>query len=142
MKGKQTNTGRTHFKKGYTSWNKGLPAPWVKNNPQIFTREKTAGEKHWNWKGGITNKIIKIRRSFEYKQWVKQILEKDDYRCMDCGQRGGELEADHIYSFAEYPRLRFEIHNGQTLCKNCHRIKTSLLMKNNKFAIGIKSAIN
>ena len=39
-----------------------------------------------------------------------------------CGQVGGYLEADHIKPFSLYPELRFELSNGRTYCKPCHKI--------------------
>ena len=87
-----------------------------------------SGEKHPNWKGGpIIPKDIKnkIRKSFEYKEWRKSVFKRDEYTCQDCGDKSGNgkaiyLEAHHIKSFALFPKLRFEITNGQTLCKKCH----------------------
>lgn len=68
------------------------------------------------------NKII--RKSFEYKLWRESVFERDNYTCVECGTRGGELNADHIKPFAYYHKLRFDINNGRTLCVACHR-KTS-----------------
>lgn len=82
------------------------------------------GEKNPAWKGDIYPANRRDRDSDRYKNWAELVKEQDDYRCMDCGGRGGKLESDHIYRFAYYPRLRFEILNGQTLCVNCHKQKT------------------
>jgi 5-methylcytosine-specific restriction endonuclease McrA len=81
----------------------------------------TSGEKHWNWKGGITPINHKIRTSFEYKLWRKAVFERDNYTCKFCGTRGGIIHADHIKPFALFPELRFAIDNGRTLCKPCHQ---------------------
>ena len=79
------------------------------------------GENHWCWKGGITPISEKIRRSLRYKEWRRTIFERDDYTCVNCGERGGRLHADHIKPFSLYPELRFDITNGRTLCKKCHK---------------------
>ncbi len=91
------NTGKTRFKKG------------------VY-----AGEKHYNWKGGITPTNAKIRNSVEYRNWRESVFARDNWTCQKCGKRGGELNADHIKPFCLYPELRLDITNGCTLCRECH----------------------
>lgn len=38
-----------------------------------------------------------------------------------CDDEGGKLEAHHICRQAIFPLLRFDVGNGQTLCRACHR---------------------
>lgn len=114
--------------KGKTSWNKGLPAPWARNNPQTFKkgnipkhagkkREEMRGKKHWNWKGGKEQRpIVRI----EYKNWRKKVFERDNYTCQFCKKRGGYLEADHIELWSKCKSKRYLINNGRTLCRQCH----------------------
>jgi len=85
---------------------------------------KYTGERASNWKGGLTSINHAIRNSLEYEEWRTKVFERDLYTCQDCGQIGGYLEADHIKTFSLYPELRFEVSNGKTLCKPCHKIKT------------------
>lgn len=61
------------------------------------------------------------RNSPKYIQWRTSVLERDNYTCQHCGQKGGELNAHHIKPFAEYKELRTELSNGITLCKECHK---------------------
>lgn len=81
---------------------------------------KYIGEKHPNWQGGITKENVRIRNSREYKLWRTAVFERDNYTCVQCGERGVYLNADHIKPFALFPELRFELSNGRTLCIPCH----------------------
>ena len=124
------NGEKTRFKKG----NKlRLGKSWI---PSKEWRKKQAelhkGEKSYLWKGGAMknySEMEKIRKSIEYKSLLKNRMEFDDYRCMDCGERGGKLEVNHILEFSKYSRLRMEFNNLETLCKSCHRVKTNAFMK-------------
>ena len=74
---------------------------------------------HWNWKGGLTELVRGIRRSPEYYQWRKAILERDSYTCQDCGGTEG-IEAHHIQALIDYPEGICEVDNGVSLCRDCH----------------------
>ena len=87
-------------------------------------RPNLLGSNNHAWKGGVTPLHRKLRTSFEYEDWRRKVFERDDYSCQECGDRGAYLHADHIKRFADYPELRFEVSNGQTLCIECHRVKT------------------
>lgn len=94
---------------GQISWNKGKP---------LF---KMRGEKHPNWKGGITPENTRIRRHIEYDLWRSAVLLRDNYICQKYGTRGGKLHAHHIQNFSQYPELRFAIDNGITLSDKAHK---------------------
>jgi len=93
---------------GNTPWNKGLEG-------------YRAGSQHHFWQGGITKENMKIRNSLKMKNWRNAVFVRDNYTCQICNVRGGELQADHIKQFAYFPKLRFDLNNGRTLCVDCHR---------------------
>lgn len=113
---------------GRISKKRGVPISEEQKRKMVETRIKNGsylrGELNPRWKGGICyiNENDKIRKSVEYRLWRKAVFERDNYTCIWCGDnKGGNLEADHIKPFAQYPELRFAIDNGRTLCKDCHR---------------------
>lgn len=79
------------------------------------------GDKNPSWNGGTTRLGTIIRSSGRYYEWRSSVLNRDNFTCQDCGVIGFEIHAHHIRKFSEYPDLRFEIANGITLCKTCHK---------------------
>lgn len=68
----------------------------------------------------IAERIIK-RNYNDYRNWRKQVYERDNYTCQSCfDNKGGNLVAHHILNYSSNKHLRTEIHNGITLCKSCH----------------------
>jgi len=54
-------------------------------------------------------------------QWRTAVLKRDDYTCQDCGLRKRKgNHAHHIIPKSEKPELKFDLDNGETLCKDCH----------------------
>ena len=78
------------------------------------------GENSPNWKGdkAIWHRVL--RESAEYIEWRKAVFARDNWTCQDCGTRGGELHAHHVFTFKEFPDHRFDVWNGVTLCLGCH----------------------
>jgi len=80
-----------------------------------------SGKNHWNWKGGITPERTKIWHSKKYQEWRTTVYKRDNYTCQKCGDcSGGNLIPHHKDNFADYPKKRFKLNNGITLCNNCH----------------------
>jgi len=83
------------------------------------------GEKSNNWKGGISRDKHSLTNP-AYKQWRSDVFERDNWTCQTCGirgnQTGGYLEPHHIKSWARFPELRYDINNGVTLCRECHKL--------------------
>jgi len=103
----------------------------------IFLR----GENNPNWKKdkSKSERLVMLRKTVAYEEWRNSVFERDKYTCQECGdKRGGNLEADHIKPFAYFPELRFELSNGKTLCKECHKKTPTWGHKVHKYAINNK----
>jgi len=150
---KQTNTGKTHFKKGYTPWNKGLKLPKRPNQSKLLKKmwdsgkfknrkinyKETAkkisatqqGISYNEWNGFTTSILHRLRNDAKYNIWRNKVFLRDKFTCKnkDCkfcnNEVGVFLHAHHIKSFAKYPKLRFNINNGITYCAGFH-LKSNL----------------
>ena len=107
-----------------------------KKNISISKKGKWLGENNPNWKGGITSLILRLRHNFKYRQWRSDVFTRDNFTCQDCGDsKGGNLESHHKKTFSsilqkyeittieealECEKL-WDINNGITLCKECHK---------------------
>jgi hypothetical protein len=128
-KGKK-NPGIGGRKKGGIPWNQGIKQWKDKKPPNLGKHWKckdtskmgSRGEKNGMWKGGVSRVYKTGYYSIEYKKWRISVFKRDNFRCQGCEQVGGYLTAHHIKSFAQYPKLRFNINNGITLCEACHSL--------------------
>ena len=127
LKGKkrseETRKKMSDSRRGKIPWNKGMGG-------------FLGGEKHYNWKGGITPLVLQIRHSFQSRQWRSDVFTRDNFTCQMCGVKGVGLHADHIKSFSKIflenkiTSLEqafvceefWNINNGRTLCAKCHRL--------------------
>ena len=68
------------------------------------------------------------KRVTSTKRWKvlrMQILERDHFRCKECG-KGGRLEVDHIKPVRSHLELAYSPDNLQALCPSCHTKKTRI----------------
>ena len=79
-----------------------------------------SGPNNHNW--------IEDRNLIKYKRhelfvisWRNAIFARDNYTCAACKERGKELHAHHLYSWAAFPLKRIFLDNGITLCQECHK---------------------
>jgi len=94
----------------------------TKRNMSEVRKGKQKGENNPAWKGGVTPLNNLIRKTKEYKEWAISIYKKGKYICQGCGIKckAKNIIAHHIKSFTYFPKLRFDINNGITLCRSCH----------------------
>lgn len=113
-----------------------------KDKSEYLTRR---GDRHPNWKGGVTSINMKLRNSKKYSEWRESVFRRDGYKCVTCNDMCSKnhrvtLHADHIKPFAVIlQEIRKEcngnqlydnaiiheplwaIDNGRTLCQKCHK---------------------
>lgn len=130
---------RSRVHKKAQAWRIGL-----KRNPETVKKMsesmigKFSKEKHWNWRGGISNINNNPRRTAEYSEWRISVLKRDKFICQICFSKGKKLQVDHIKPWALYPELRFDINNGRVLCKDCHFKTPTYGVQKNSNSIKIK----
>ncbi len=56
-----------------------------------------------------------------YVAWRGKVFMRDNWICQICKQRGGKLHAHHKKSWVLFPKMRYWVINGMTLCINCHQ---------------------
>ncbi len=92
-----------------------------------LTRKKISATKQGcvieEWRGFVGDDNYNQRRLFR-NMLQKKIFERDNYTCQMCGQYGGDLQVDHIQSWADFIDRRFDIDNCRTLCTQCHYLIT------------------
>jgi hypothetical protein len=99
---------------------------------------------------------LAIRFLFKYSKWRTQVFKQDNYTCQECSSNGhGDLEAHHLKPFSiilkEFLNLYsnyspiedketllqlainykdfWNLDNGQTLCKKCHKLISTRRIK-------------
>lgn len=99
------------------------------------------GKESNGWKGGLTSLQQLIRSSLKYLEWKNKVFQKDEYLCQQCKTKANWIEAHHIKGFAKTLRENkiktvqqalkceelWDIDNGMTLCKKCHKLTESYL---------------
>jgi 5-methylcytosine-specific restriction endonuclease McrA len=111
---------KTFFRRGPKT-----PNRFCDVNCQNEFQKKLIGPLAGNWRGGKKNDRNVAMSRWEYKEWRDAVFTRDDYCCQDCGACNGHgrkvtLNAHHVKEWAKFPKMRFEVDNGVTLCKTCH----------------------
>ena len=118
----KSHKGKKHYNWKKPAWNRGKSGLKKEKNPA--------------WKGGKVELSKLIRNCFQYRQWRSDVFTRDDFTCQKCSEKGCRLEADHypksfFYLLDKYKIKSLEeaynyeelwnINNGRTLCKGCHK---------------------
>lgn len=106
----------------------------AKGNTHGFKKGELIGEKNPAWKDGATLRNHGFRRTYQYKLLTKKIKTRDNFTCRFCGRSDIKLEIDHRLPSSLFPQERINPKNLNTLCINCHKMKTKL---DTKFIKGI-----
>jgi hypothetical protein len=62
------------------------------------------------------------RSTKEYNDWRIAVLSRDNRTCQECGDKKNII-THHKKSYLYYPKLRIDVNNGVTLCRECHTIE-------------------
>lgn len=63
-----------------------------------------------------------IRERYKFKEVSKECLQKADYTCDICQERGGKLNAHHLDGWHWAIDKRFDLDNLICLCHGCHSV--------------------
>lgn len=138
MQGNKNMVGKKQSKKWHEMMKGNKFRLGIPNTKEMKLKISKAlrGENNPMWRGGRKLLSDIIRRCFLYRQWVSDIFIRDNFTCVLCGQRGGNLEADHFpETFADILDVNniktieeaencselWNINKGRTLCEKCHR---------------------
>lgn len=78
------------------------------------------GENNPNYNPNLTYEDrLRNRDLTENINWRNEVFRRDNFKCTICDNK--EIEAHHLNGYTEFKESRFNINNGVTLCKNCHK---------------------
>lgn len=102
------------------------------------------GSDVYNWKGGYSSEREKIRRTFEFKNFVKSVLKRDNYTCIACGRNSKETKmvVHHKDGYNWCEEKRMSVDNGVTLCECCHKKFHEIYGKGNNTKEQFKNWLN
>lgn len=115
--------------------NKGVKR--TQEQKELMRKNARRGALNKSWKGGKSSISYRLRRSVLFREWREYVFARDNWTCQKCKVRGGQLHPHHIKFLSvilgeiflktkvyediiKFSEL-WDINNGITLCKNCHK---------------------
>lgn len=84
--------------------------------------KKITGENHPKYNPNLTEEEREKLRSYpQYRQFVKQVYENDNYTCRCCGDNKNGIESHHLNGYKWDKTNKVNPINGITLCEECHK---------------------
>ncbi len=115
---KQSNTGRTHFKKGFTPWNKGKKTGLVPKTAFKKSDPRLVNKNHHSWKGANVSYA-------GLHMWVKRWLGKPNH-CERCGSKNPSIKYQWANKSHTYKR---DLNDWIPLCRTCHMVYDQMMSK-------------
>ena len=83
--------------------------------------ERIRGDKHPHWNPSISDKDrIDRRLDNRNKKWRYEVYKRDNFSCVICGEKNGDLNAHHKDGYHWCEERRYDVSNGVTLCTEHH----------------------
>lgn len=109
------------FKKGNIPWMTGKKHTDIaKNNISLAHQGKKLSEETKKKISDANPKKSIQRSGVRNKRWRIEVKDRDEWKCQHCGS-DKNLHAHHIIRWKQDETKRFDLDNGVTLCKSCHK---------------------
>lgn len=95
----------------------------IRPNPTCSKECKAILQHHLSYDESIPDEVRNTDRNYfpENRQFIKDVMEHDNYTCQMCGRRGGDLAVHHLNGYHWDVENRYNVKNGVTLCEECHK---------------------
>lgn len=86
----------------------------------LFQSINHRGNNNPNYK--LKKDKINFKSNIKWSEWRTLVFKRDNFTCQFCFKNKVSLEPHHLKSKQCFPKLVYDINNGITLCKKCHRL--------------------